>query len=271
VQQSFRNLAVRYLGIDICKKWEPLVGARITKQLGHLGIPLHKYLLRLYEDKDAREIVAFWDLIRPRPAAFFVQWSDYLQLHAYIVQGLDRGRRKFRFWSAGCWSGEEAYAMAITAHNAAQIQGVAPDSVDLMIVATDVSAKAMQTGKRGVFEMSRVRQVPRHLLERYFHPSCGGVAVSPYLQSQVVFTRLNLAHPPFSLPKPIDVIFCHEGLASMVPEARVRTIRGARALLSEGGLLRAGFEDELARAMVEPKESEEVPRALGAEPAPGDC
>ena len=270
VVRSFRNLAARHLGLAIDKEWEPVVCARITKRLKQLQLPLHRYLYRLYQEKDAGEIVSFWDFVRPRPLALFAPWSDYEQLHAHVLHRLASGQRRFRFWSAGCGSGEQAYAMALTAEHAASVEGVETSSLDLKILATDLSAIAIASGKRGVFDRMQVQHVPQDLRRRHFFRSSGGFAISDDIQSRVVFRVLNLAQPPFPMTRPFDAIFCHEGLAPLVPEARTRALRATQDLLCKDGFLRAGFDIPLGSSG-EPSQKLPDDRSTSATTPPRYC
>ncbi|MGD0836285.1 MAG: CheR family methyltransferase [Polyangia bacterium] len=271
VVRSFRSLGTRHFGLDIPKEWEPLVSARIAKQLQCLDMPLEKYLYRLYNDKEGDEIMAFWELVRPRPAGFFARWRDYARLRARVLHAVARGQRRFRFWSAGCGSGEEAYGMVLTARHAAAAAGLDPDSIELKILATDISPRAIEAGKRGIFEPCQVARVPGRMRGPHFHESCGGVAVSPAIRSPVVFRRLNLAQAPLPMTGIFDAIFCHEGLAAMVPEARMRATRAAQRLLSRRGLFRAGFAQELSCASDGAEIGATQPAVAVIPRSPGDC
>jgi chemotaxis protein methyltransferase CheR len=268
---SFRNLAIRYLGLDIPREWEPLVGARVAKRLQHLNLPLRRYLCRLYEEGGVEEIIGFWQLVRPRPAQFFDRWLDYLQLYSYVERKLAQGERRFRFWSVGCGSGEEAYAMEIITHQVAELHGIHPERLDLNILVTDVSNGALEAGQRGVYERSQVEQVPAALRRRYFYRSCGGVAIAEAMRTHLSYRCLNLARTPLPLTGPFDAIFCYEGLAPLVSEARARIIPAMQELLAEDGVFCAGFAREAHSSADGIAKGGGQARVPVAPRAPGDC
>lgn len=267
----FRNFATKYLGVEIDQELEPLVGGRIAKRLGQLHIPLHKYIARLYQDKDAEEIVAFLDFVRARPAPLFARRLDHAQLRVRMRERLGEGCRRFRLWSAGCGTGEEAYAMALSMVDAIESEGLNAEEVDFEVLATDLSERTLAMGRQGLFEQAQLCKVPATLRRRHFFRAYGGIAISDALQSRVVFRRLNLAQTPLPIKGMFDTIFCHEALIPMVPRARAAAVEAMTGVLAEDGLIRTGFEHEMTAATAARKPGLLKPRTPGVTRYPSDC
>jgi chemotaxis protein methyltransferase CheR len=256
VVRHFCDVATRRLGIGIDANVEALVAGRVAKRLQLLRLPVDEYVRRLDRDKECTEVVGFLDFVRPRPLRFFARQLDYDELHALVVQRLRGGQRRFRLWSAGCGTGEEAYGMLFTAFAAMEHAHVERDAVDLKVLATDISQRSIDLGRRGWFDESQVCDVPALVRDRYFVEAQGGVedgvkdgvkdgvVVDDWAKTLVVFRRLNLANPPFPMTGPLDAIFCHDGLAPLVPRARKRAVDAAKALLASRGVLCSGFDEE---------------------------
>jgi chemotaxis protein methyltransferase CheR len=223
VVRHFCHIANRRLGIGIDPKVEALIAGRV--------------------DKQCTEVVGFLDVMRTAPARFFARWSEHAELHAQLRRWFFDGRRRFRLWSAGCGSGEEPYAMVITALNAIEAAGLDPESVDFKVLATDLSPRMLDRGKKGVFNQTQVRGMPTAVFERYFIKEGADVSICSAVKSRVVFRRLNLAHIPFPMSGPLDAIFCHEGLLPLLPRVRYKVIDAARALLTDEGVLCTGIDE----------------------------
>jgi chemotaxis protein methyltransferase CheR len=160
-----------------------------------------------------------------------------------LVRSLGEGQRRFRLWSAGCGTGEEAFGMALTALGATEAAKVALSDVDLKILATDLSKVVLERGKQGVFDEQQVRDVPRALRDRYFSAAENGVALDEGIKDMVRFRRLNLTKLPYPMTGPLDAIFCHEALSPLVPSARASVTDAVKDLLAEEGLLCTGFAE----------------------------
>ena len=246
VVRHFCHIANRRLGVGIDAKVEALVAGRVAKRLKQLQLPLDEYLTRLKEDEDCDEVVGFLDVMRPRPLRFFAHWSDYTQLHAQMRVWRAAGRRRFRLWSAGCGSGEEPYGMALTGLNAIRVMHLDTGAVDLKVLASDISPRVLQRGKKGVFDEAQVRDMPKVLRNRHFADVAEGVAIDDEVKSCVVFRRLNLTRLPFPMTGPLDAIFCRDGLRPLLPSARQWAISAVKDILADDGMLCTGFEDQPA-------------------------
>jgi chemotaxis methyl-accepting protein methylase len=251
IVRRFRHLAARQLGLDIGKTVEPMIGARISKRLGELQVSLQSFMSRIGQDTD-EEIVAFWDFVRPRPVRFFARWADCRRLNTYIRRALDEGCLRFRFWSAGCGSGEEAYTLVLVAHHAFEAAGLDPFAVDLKVLVTDLSPRTLEMGKRGLYAAPQIWDVPKQMQKRHFVETNAGFQISDEIYSRVVFRQLNLSAPPFPMTGKLDAVFCQEAVQSMVPHAQRRAIKAARALLANGGFMRTGLADEFLQRDDEP-------------------
>lgn len=135
--------------------------------------------------------------------------------------------------------------MALVALDAIEAAGLAPDAVDLKILATDISQSMLEVGRRGLFAGAQLWAVPQEMRARSFVETDAGFQISEDLYARVVFRPLNLALPPFPMTGKLDAIFCQEGLQPLVPRAQRRAIKAARGLLANEGILRTGLDEDL--------------------------
>jgi chemotaxis protein methyltransferase CheR len=243
VVRHFCHIATRRLGVGMDPKVAALVAGRVAKRLKVLQLPLDEYLSRLEGDQNCDEVVSLLEVMRPRPARFFARAADHALLQAQLGRWLATGRRRFRMWSAGCGSGEEPYAMALSLLQAIETARLPPESVDWKVLASDASLRALERGKKGVFDEDQVAGVPQAWLARFFTEASEGVAIRGEVKARVVFRRLNIAQPPFPMTGPLDAIFCHEGLLPLLPRVRRRVIDAARALLTRDGVFCTGVDE----------------------------
>ena len=271
VVRHFCHIATRRLGVGMDPKMEALVAGRVAKRLKVLQIPLDEYLSRLEGDQNCDEVVGFLEVIRPRPARFFARSAEYARLRAQLGRWLAAGRRRFRLWSAGCGSGEEPYAMSLTMLQAIEGARLVPEKVDWKILASDSSLRALERGKKGVFDEEQISGIPEAVAARFFAETNEGVAIGSEAKARVVFRRLNIAQPPFPMTGPLDAIFCHEALLPLLPRVRRRVIDAAKPLLSKDGVLCTGYDEASLDTMEATEEDlwQEVVRDLSRRP--GNC
>jgi chemotaxis protein methyltransferase CheR len=241
VVRHFCRIAKNRLGVWIGDNHHPLVAGRVAKRLHALQVDADEYLTRLNDDHDCSEVIGFLDFLRPRPPRFFARREDHVALHTLLVRLLGEGQRRFRLWSAGCGTGEEAFGMALTALGATEAAKVALSDVDLKILATDLSKIVLERGKQGIFDEQQLRDVPRALHDRYFSAAENGLAIDESIKDLVRFRRLNLTKLPYPMTGPLDAIFCHEALSPLVPSARASVTDAVKDLLAEEGLFCTGF------------------------------
>ena len=272
VVRHFCHIAGRRLGVGIDSKVEALIAGRVAKRLKVLQVPLDEYLARLDSDETCEEVVGFLDVMRPRASHFFARWSEHAQLHAHLRRWLAAGRRRFRVWTAGCGTGEEAFAMALTFRNAIEAAGLSDANVDWKILASDLSPRTLERGRQGQFDEQQLVGLPEAMRERYFRESGEGAEIADEIKAHVLFRRLNLAQPPFPMTGPLDAIFCHEGLAPLLPKARRRALEAAKSILADGGLLCTGYDEETLQSMDNPEDDLWNEGLLASTPrSPGHC
>ncbi|MBK9965307.1 MAG: tetratricopeptide repeat protein [Holophagales bacterium] len=155
-----------------------------------------------------------------------------------LVAKRSREGRTFRFWSAGCCTGEEAYSLAITCARAL------PDlkSWNVSILATDINPKFLAKAEAGVYGAWSFRGVPGGLRERFFSPvSDKNLAIAPAVRKLVRFGYLNLAEDAYpslhNHTNVMDVIFCRNVLMYLTPDHQRRVVAALHRCLVDGGWL----------------------------------
>jgi len=241
VVRYFCHIATARLGVDVGDRLRPLIPGRVAKRMRTLRVDPDEYVKRLRDDPECNEVVGFLDFFRPRPQRFFARRDDHAAMHAALVRWLKEGKRRIRLWCAGCGTGEEAYAMALTSLAAMEAARVGLHDASIKILATDISRPVLERARQGIFAEEQLRGVPRAAFGRYFHQAEGGLAIDEDVKDMVCFRRLNLARIPYPMSGPFEGIFCQEALARLVPSARKRALHAMSTLLSERGRLYSGF------------------------------
>jgi chemotaxis protein methyltransferase CheR len=154
-----------------------------------------------------------------------------------------RGQREgVSLLSAGCASGEEAYSMAIMAHEAGADVGR-----NVSVRAVDVNPAAIQKARRARYTRWALRETPPDLESRWFRQDGDALVMDDMARAAVRFEERNLAIDDLALwqPNAYDVVFCRNVFMyfdAMHAESLVERI--ARSL-APGGYLFLGHAETL--------------------------
>ncbi|MCG3196020.1 MAG: Chemotaxis protein methyltransferase [bacterium] len=244
---EIRDFVYARSGIHLAEHKESMVGARVGKRMRALGFDNPRaYMNYVLEDRGGEEAVRLLDAISTNVTSFLREPRAFEFLRSRIEEWWREGRRKFRFWSAACSTGEEPYSIALTA-----LESSAGNGADLRILATDISTQVLQTAARGIYSEEQVAPLAGDLLIRHFARTLGEGGRPEYqvraaLRDRISFCRLNLSDPPFPMSGPFDVVFCRNVMIYFDLAVRNRLLAETHRLLRPGGFLILGQSEGLA-------------------------
>jgi chemotaxis protein methyltransferase CheR len=239
----FRALIYRLSGIALGESKEGLVRSRIGKRMRTLGLrDYDDYLEHLMSDPSGDEIIHLLDVISTNVTCFFREEDHFRMLADEARRWSAANRGRLRLWSAACSTGEEPYSMAMTILDALEGR-----PLDLKILATDLSTRALERAREGMYSAERVADVPVDLRTRYFQRDSKAplLRVRPTLRPHVSFARLNLAEVPFPMSGPFDAVFCRNVMIYFDADVRRRLLKEIHRLLRPGGWLFVGHSESL--------------------------
>ena len=218
------------------------VGERM-RATGTRDVP--SYLLVL---EDPAERQALLDEVTIQETHFFRNPPQIRALRRYVLPELvrhaDANGRRLRVWSAGCSTGEEAYSVAMLLHELLPARA----GWDVQVVATDVSARALDAARIGEYGDRSVQLVPRADRERFFAPGRDGqVAVRPEVRDLVDFRHHNLVTEPvpFAAEERVDLVLCRNVTIYFSRETTRALMARLHACLRDGGYLFLGHSETL--------------------------
>jgi chemotaxis protein methyltransferase CheR len=222
---------------------------RVTEAEAGIGRAMHKthladvssYLQRLEAGTaDLDELVAELTVTE---TYFFREPGHFDFIRTQVLPALmhsNSSDRLVRMWSAGCASGEEAYSLAILFDQA----GLGDRA---LVLATDISRKALVKARDASYGPWSFRGVDPTLVKRYFRAAGQKQVLDPRIRERVRIERLNLAldiYPSFgSGTWRLDLILCRN-VFIYFDQAAVRAV--ARRLwecLAPNGWLITGSSD----------------------------
>ncbi len=152
--------------------------------------------------------------------------------------------RQFVLWSAGCATGEEAWTLAIMAHEV-----LGPSAAwRVRVLGTDLDARALDHAARGVYRAWSFRQGQRPD-PRWFTRDGSAWRVSSGLRRMVRFRPLNLRHAD-DAPRHVDVALCRNVLLYFDADGIAAAARALDRALAPDGLLITGPSDPSIAAHV---------------------
>ena len=243
--ETIRALMCDHVGIVLQESRRALVESRVVKRLRTLEIAeFGAYLDYLASDGSGRELALLIDAISTNVTEFFREKDHFDFISGEIARRLRVGERGFRFWSAGCSSGEEPYSLAMALR---ALPG--GEAADIRILATDISTGMLRQAVQGSYLKETVATIPPELSRRYLlrsrAPEDDVYRVNEVLKNMIVFRRLNLNKTPFAIRGAFDMILCRNVMIYFDHDLRTRIVSEAHRLLKPGGHLLVGHAETL--------------------------
>jgi len=225
-----------------------LVESRLHRRLKHLKMDnFTEYLNYVFSAKNHEEIVNMIDVISTNKTEFFRENVHFEFIKHHVLPQLPLNQSTmFNVWSAGCSSGEEAYTIAMTLSQFAELH----KNFDYRILATDISTIVLEAAKQGIYHESRVKDIPQALLRKYFLKSKDNldqlVRVAPELRSRLNFQRLNFMDQTYSsVTTMFDIVFCRNVLIYFDKKTQEKVINNLCSRLKKNGYLFLGHSESI--------------------------
>lgn len=242
---EFRELVYQTSGITLGEGKESLVSARLGKRMRALGLPDFRAYLDWVRSAEGREErVHMLDAISTNVTSFFREPEHFDFIRERMAEWVGEGRRRFRFWSAACSSGEEPYTLAMTLAECGL-----PADADVRILATDISTRILEAAQAGLYPAAKLEGLPPGHAARYFQPAPGAgpglYAARPALKDRILFRHMNLSAPPFPMKGTLDVILVRNVMIYFDATVRRNLVAECHRLLRPGGYLLVGHAESL--------------------------
>jgi two-component system CheB/CheR fusion protein len=246
--QTVLRLLLQTTGHDFAQYKPSTLRRRIERRMALHGTASMADYARLLAASSQEGELLFKELLIGVTAFFrdppFWQSLAASVLPTLAVQGAARPEPELRAWVVGCSTGEEAYTLAMLLHEAVAAAAL-PQQLKLQVFATDLSADAVQTARRGLYPEALVQGVSAVRLSRFFVREAGGYRVSKALRDMVLFARHDvIGDPPFMR---LDIVSCRNLLIYFKPALQHKLLPLFHYVLRPGGTLLLGNSETVGR------------------------
>jgi len=238
---QIRRLAHRLFGLDLKHGKEELVSARLGKMMRRYGFnSFGSYYDHVVRDSSGEALIEMIDALTTNHTSFLREPAHFEFLEEVVRS--DFPGVPLRIWSAACSTGEEPYSIAFHLVNA----GVPRSSAH--IVATDISTRALDKARRGLYQAERLAQMPQTWNRRFLLQGDGEwkgwYKIKPEIAGMIEFRRLNLMEP-FRGGETFHVIFCRNVMMYFDRETQGDLVRRLAERLEPGGYFLIGHSESL--------------------------
>ncbi|MBC7217537.1 MAG: protein-glutamate O-methyltransferase CheR [Candidatus Caldatribacterium sp.] len=233
-----RNAVRKLTGIDLSYYKENQLRRRlhfIMLRAGAQSVPEYVRLL----ETDPKVLEDFKNRFAINVSEFFRNPERFEDLRTKVIPEILPGAGAlFRIWSAGCSVGSEAYSIAMLLE---EMNIRKP----YQIWATDIDEDALEEGRRGVYTVQYLQNVPPSYFEKYFEKrEDGRFAVVSSLKRRVVFERHDLLQDP--VRETFDLVVCRNVVIYFEDRAKDVAFSKLAQALRPGGYLWIGSTERIA-------------------------
>lgn len=244
--QQFRRFLEQACGIVLGEGKQYLITSRLTRLMREENIDSIEALLKALQHGQPQHLHdAVVDAMTTNETSWFRDNSpfDVLAKDVFPVLEKNAGSQP-RFWSAACSTGQEPYTISMLIDEHARKRPDTPLK-NAQIIATDISASALSTAKRGIYEHSALgRGLNEQRRKQFFTHHEGRWQVIEPLRKRVSFRPQNLLESFAGLGK-FDVIFCRNVLIYFSPERKSDILDRLAGALNPGGYLFLGASETI--------------------------
>ena len=245
VLEKIRKIVHEKSGISLGENKNVLVTSRLGKRMKLLDITDYsEYLKYLTGENGEDETIKLLDVVSTNVTSFFREGEHFELLRKVVLNWKKNRQSRFRIWSAACSTGEEAYSIAMTLCEMADIyQG------NVKILATDLSTDVLGTAKEGIYSKEKTKGISSQMLTKYFNTVRGSedndVQANDQIKKMISFYRLNLAEIPYPMSSPFDVVFCRNVMIYFQNDFREKLLREIARLIRPDGYFFTGHSESI--------------------------
>lgn len=197
------------------------------------GAAIDAYWQRLNASADERQALIETLVV---PETWFFRDREAFVALARIadVRLVREPARTLRVLSVPCSTGEEPYSISMALLDA----GIGPSR--FAIDAIDISARAIERARAGVYGRNAFRGHPLEFRDRHFSETIGGWQLDLRVREPVRFVQANLFDLPLDADTRYDFIFCRNVLIYFDRHAQDQSIRLLERQLADGGTIFVG-------------------------------
>jgi chemotaxis protein methyltransferase CheR len=238
------------VGIKMPEAKKTMLQARLQKRLWKLGMTsFDEYCDYLFSHEGLeQELAHMIDVVTTNKTEFFREPKHFEYLVEDALPNLIKHkglREQFIIWCAGCSTGEEPYSIAMVLNDFAEQH----PEFRFFILGTDISTRALEQAKLGIYEEDRIDPIPMLMRRKYLLKSKEQgkefVRVVPELRAFVKFRRLNFMDKNFGLREPVDIIFCRNVIIYFDRPTQEVVLDRICSYLNPGGYLFTGHSETL--------------------------
>ncbi|NOK13375.1 CheR family methyltransferase [Corallococcus exercitus] len=198
------------------------------------------YFLR-YDPKGPETLDGLVEALLVHETYFFRESQAMEVLVDELLVPAVKAGRKPRVWCAACATGEEPLTLAMMLDS----RGVLGD---VSILATDLSARALERARTGEHNLRCMRALPPGVVGRWLDVVDGRPRVRPDLVARVEWRQLNLVDTAgYPEPGSCEAILCRNVLIYFQDDTARRVVEGLTGALRPGGHLLVGTSESLMR------------------------
>ncbi len=252
---EFRELAKlidHHFGIKVGENKITLVTGRIHPMMEKYGFASHRACLEAIKNDPSGELLSeLANRISTNHTAFYREDAHFKIMLDKVLPDLAKHKaetndRDIRIWCAACATGEEAYTILFTLWKYFHFDY---PNWRAGLLATDISAAALETAKRGVYTAQRTQPIPRDVRTIFFNQADGeNYEVKPEYRGEITFRRLNLMNKTFPFRQKFDIIFCRNVMIYFSRGNRMQLLDRLHDWLVTGGFLFIGHSESLVGA-----------------------
>ena len=240
--QHILQLLRTHSGLELRQYKQETIRRRIARRMVLLRMEsIGEYVRYLQARPD--EVTNLQEDVLIGVTRFFRDPAFWQALSADVLPAFFENRppqRPVRIWCAGCSTGEEVYAIAMTCLEYMTAHGL--DNT-LQIFGTDASDRSIDFARQAIYPDSIISEVGAERLRRFFIKVDRGYQLSKRVRDLCIFAKQNLcADPPFSH---IDFLTCRNVLIYFTQNLQRQVIQTFHYALEPGGFLLLGMSETL--------------------------
>ncbi|MCA9515306.1 MAG: protein-glutamate O-methyltransferase CheR [Myxococcales bacterium] len=246
---QIREVVHDSFGISLSTAKFPLVRARLQGILRERRIEsASEYIDQFLAKPSAEAMSELADAITTNHTYFWRENAHFTDLLERVIPEWMRKRAEtravkpsLRIWCAAASTGQEPYTLAALVRLGL---GSAFDRWDTGVLATDISARALDVARRGVYSSAEVQPLPERVRRALFDQRGSDFDVRQDIRSDVLYRRLNLLGE-WKFRQNFEVIFARNVMIYFNEETRMHVARALAKDLRPGGTLYVGLSESL--------------------------